>query len=143
MNSDSSILKKYRHSIGQNWYHIVLVTKMRGRIFQWQATRAIALEVIPEVCAKHNIELYRHEVMDNHVHLFLACPPDMPIRRMLRLIKGASSFHIRRRFPSLKKYKHLWNRGAMYRSIGAVSADVVDRYIQKNDWYDKYQKKLS
>ena len=142
MNSGSSKIKKFRYNIGQNWYHIVLVTKMRGRIFQWEVTRAIALEVFPIVCDLHHIDLYTFEVMDDHVHLFVACPPDMPLRKMLQLIKGGSSYEIRKRYPSLKKYKHLWSRGAMYRSVGSVNAQVVERYIKKNNWHEKYQSQL-
>lgn len=142
MNSGSSKIKKFRHNVGQNWYHVVLVTKFRGKVFQWDITNVIAREELSNACEKHSIELYTLEVMSDHAHLFVACPPDMPIRRMLRLIKGASSYHIRRRYPSLKKYKHLWNRGAMYRSVGSVSAEVVERYIKRNDWGSIHQKKL-
>ncbi|MFT4310795.1 MAG: transposase, partial [Candidatus Woesearchaeota archaeon] len=78
MNSGSSALKKFRHSIGQNWYHVVITTKYRSKAFQWKETRDVALDVFPEVCKAHLIELYRFEVMDDHVHLFVACPPDMP-----------------------------------------------------------------
>ena len=36
---------------------------------------------------------------------------------------------------SLKRYKSLWNGGGMYRSLGSVSATVVKKYIERQDWH--------
>jgi putative transposase len=135
MTSGSSELKKFSHNLGQNWYHIVLVTKMRGKIFQWKQTNVIANRAFEDVCQKHSIDLFSKEVMPDHVHLFVSCPPNYSVRKLFQVLKGASSFYIRREYPSLKKFKTLWNRGTMYRSIGNVSADSVQNYIDKsNSW---------
>lgn len=143
MNSVSSDIKRFSHSIGQNWYHVVLVPKARFPVFQWIETRKVADEAIEWVCKRHNIDLFTKEVMPDHVHLFVSCPPDYSIRKMFRILKGGSSYYIRKNYPSLKKYKHLWNRGTMYRSIGSVSAETVKYYIEKsNNWEKTKQRKL-
>jgi putative transposase len=135
MSSVNSDIKRFAHSIGQNWYHVVLVTKMRGKIFQWDITRKIAEEAFDWICKRHNIDMFTKEVMSDHVHLFISCPPDYSIRRLFRILKGGSSYYIRRKYPSLKKFKHLWNRGTMYRSIGSVSSETVRNYIDNsNSW---------
>lgn len=143
MNSVSSDIKRFSHSIGQNWYHVVLVPKARFPVFQWIETQRIADEAFEWVCKRHNIDLFTKEVMPDHVHLFVSCPPDYSIRKMFRILKGGSSYYIRKNYPSLKKYKHLWNRGTMYRSIGSVSAETVKYYIEKsNSWEKTKQRKL-
>lgn len=83
-------LDKFCHSIGQNWFHIVLVTYKRGRIFQWNITNSIAHLAIEETCRKHCIEIFTKEIMDNHIHLFVNCPPQYSIRELIRIIKGIS-----------------------------------------------------
>lgn len=135
MNSVNSDIKRFCHSVGQNWYHVVLVTKKRGKIFQWKETKEIAEMSFEWICERHNIDLFTKEVMPDHVHLFLSCPPEYSIRRLFQILKGGSAYYIRNKYPSLKKYKHLWNRGTMYRSIGNVSAKTVKYYIEhSNNW---------
>lgn len=136
--NDRSQLDKFCHSIGQNWYHVVLVTQRRRRVFQWQITNTIAHEAIEYVCEKHRISIFTKEVTDNHVHLFVNCPPNLSIRELIRILKGGSSYRIRKKYLSLKKYERLWSRGSMYRSLGSVSADIVKKYIDaSNIWESK------
>jgi len=143
MNSVSSDIKKFAHSLGQNWYHIVLVTKKRGKIFQWEETKTIAEKAFEWICKRHNIDLFTKEVMSEHVHLFVSCPPNFSVRKLFRILKGGSSYYIRQEYPSLKKYKHLWNRGTMYRSSGSVSSETVKHYIENsNNWSRTKQTKL-
>ena len=108
MNSVYSDIKRFAHSIGQNWYHVVLVTKKRGKIFQWEETKIIAEKAFIWICERHKIDLFTQEVMPNHVHLFVSCPPDYSIRKLFKILKGGSSYFIRKAYPSLKKYKHLY-----------------------------------
>ena len=136
-------IKRFAHSLGQNWYHIVLVTKKRGKIFQWEQTKLIAEKAFDWVCERHNIDMFTKEVMPDHVHLFISCPPDYSIRKLFRVLKGGSSYFIRKEYPSLKKYPHLWNRGTMYRSVGSVTSETVRHYIENsNNWSRTKQKKL-
>lgn len=73
--------------------------------------------------------------MNDHVHLFVTCPPDFSVRKLMQVLKGGTSYEIRKSYPSMKKFKHLWSRGCMYRSIGSVSSEIVRRYIDdSNNW---------
>ena len=137
MNSVSSEIKRFAHNIGQNWYHVVLVTKARYPVFQWKVTKDIADAAFEKVCKDHGIDLFTKEVMPDHVHLFVSCPPNYSIRKLFQILKGGSSYLIRKNYPSLKKYPHLWNRGTMYRSIGDVSADTVKHYIEKSNVWSR------
>jgi putative transposase len=132
-NKKNINLDKFCHSVGQNWYHIVLVTHKRRRIFQWKITNAIANEAIEIVCNKHKVSIFTKEVMSEHVHLFVTCPSNYSIRRLIQVIKGGSSYHIRKNFPSLKKYDRIWSKGCMYRSLGSVSAEIVRKYIDNSN----------
>lgn len=135
MDRYNSGIKTFAHSVGQNWYHIILVPRCRYPLFRQPLQRNLALEAFDWVCANHKISLFAKEVMDDHVHLFVDCPPSFSIRKMIQLLKGGSSYYIRKKHTPLKKYGALWSRGFMYRSVGSVSADTVKRYIeQSNIW---------
>ena len=144
MNSaNSPELKRFGHSIGQNWYHVVLIPKRRYPVFAQDHQRRLGVEAIEWICDRHSIEIFTKELMDDHVHLFVSCPPNFSIRKMIQIIKGGTSYYIRRKHPPLKKYKALWSKGFMYRSVGNVSAQIVDRYIRNsNQWTGSNQKKL-
>lgn len=134
-NNNDFCLDKFSHSLGQNWYHIVLVPKKRYAIFQWPQIKKSADEAFEFVCNNHNIKIFTKEIMDDHIHLFVSCPPDFSIRKLLQVLKGGTSHFIRKRHKTLKRYKSLWNEGGMYRSLGSVSADVVKKYIERQDWH--------
>lgn len=134
-NKKDNSLEKFSHSIGQNWYHLVLVPKKRFPLFQWEITRDLMNDAIDNVCQRHSIKVFEKEVMEDHVHLFVDCPPDFGIRQLIRILKGGTSFYVRKRYLSLKKYPHLWSAGYMYRSISNVTAETVERYIRdSNNW---------
>ena len=143
MNSVSSEIKRFAHNLGQNWYHVVLVTKKRGNVFQWKETKDIADKAFEWICQRHKIDLFTKEVMPDHVHLFVSCPPNLSVRKLFQILKGGSSYYIRKNYPSLKKYASLWNRGTMYRTVGNVSAETVRHYIDNsNSWSNTRQTKL-
>ena len=143
MDSVNSNIKRFSHNLGQNWYHIVLVTKKRGKVFQWKETKEIADKSFEWICQRHKIDLFAKEVMPDHVHLFVSCPPNMSVRNLFQILKGGSSYYIRKNYPSLKKYKSLWNRGTMYRTVGSVSAETVRHYIDNsNSWSKAKQRTL-
>ncbi len=133
--SKDKSLDKFSHSLGQNWYHIVLIPKKRYAIFQWPQIKNSANEAFEFVCNNHNIKIFTKEIMDDHVHLFVSCPPEFSVRKLLQVLKGGTSYFIRKRHTSLKRYKSLWNEGGMYRSLGSVSAGVVKKYIERQDWH--------
>jgi len=143
MDSVNSEIKRFSHNIGQNWYHVVFVPKGRFPVFQYKDTKELADKAFEWVCERHKIDLFAKEIMPDHVHLFVSCPPDYSIRRLFRILKGGSSFYIRKKCPALKKYKHLWSRGTMYRSIGSVNAETIKNYIKNsNSWSRTKQKTL-
>tara|TARA_Y100000310_G_C20131657_1_gene556123 strand:- start:80 stop:517 length:438 start_codon:yes stop_codon:yes gene_type:complete len=143
-SGNSTELKRFAHSIGQNWYHVVLIPKGRYPVFAQGYQRSLANQSIDWICDRHNIDLFTKEVMEDHVHLFVSCPPDYSIRKLIQTIKGGTSYYIRKNHPPLKRYKALWSKGYMYRSVGNVTAKTVKKYIEEsNNWVGGVQRKLN
>ena len=137
MNSVNSELKSLSHSKGQNWYHVIIVPRARCPVFQYETTKRLCEDGIKQVCARHKISLFTYEVMPDHVHLFVSCPPRKSILRICAIIKGGTSHYIRNAMPSLQRYPRLWSRGIFFRSVGNVSAQSVRNYIDNskgNQW---------
>jgi putative transposase len=117
---------------------------MRYPVFAQEHRRQLCIDAIDWICARHKIELFTKEVMSEHVHLFIACHPDFSVRKLVQILKGGTSYYIRKNHSALKKYLRLWSGGYMFRSIGSVNAETVKNYIEKsNKWFSgKNQKTL-
>jgi len=70
--------------------------------------------------------------MPDHVHLLLSTNPKVGIYTVVSKIKGATSFVLRNEFPILKrKLPCLWTRSRFISSVGAVTLEAVQKYIEE------------
>ncbi len=126
-------LESFSHSYGQLTYHVVLVPKYRRKIFAGSDIRKGCEHAIKQIAAKYHFEIHALEVMPDHVHLFVGCKPTMSMSKTVQLFKGISARLLFQHYPEIK-YKlwggHLWSRGTFIRSVGNVTADTVQHYIQ-------------
>ena len=124
----------YSHGYGQSLYHVVLVPYRRKKIFKRDDIRKHAFDLFFQIANVHRFTLHELEVVENHVHLFIAIRPSQSIAQVLQYLKGVSSRELRKVFPELKAYhKHyLWSKGKYYRPISDVSEETVKHYIQES-----------
>ena len=130
VNSDG--LKTFSHGKGQNWYHVIIVPRARCSVFKYETTKSLCEQGLRDTCKRNRIELFTYEVMPDHVHLFVSCPPRKSILDACSIIKGGTSHYVRKHMQSLKRYPRLWSRGIFYRSVGNVNARVVRKYIDES-----------
>ena len=83
------------------------------------------------IAINYQFVIHELQVREDHVHLFVEIPPSVCVSKALQLFKGVSSRILRRNFSYLREDgKHLWSPGKFYRSVGNVSADVIQNYIR-------------
>ena len=86
------------------------------------------------ICSKQaelDSKVRASEVMADHVHLILENNPQVPITRVVGLLKGYTSRILRDEFPHLKsRLPCLWTRSKFISSVGSVSLQVVKKYIE-------------
>jgi putative transposase len=86
--------------------------------------------LIEAKAAELHCEIVALEVMPDHVHLFVKTRPKDSPSFIANQFKGFTSRTLRREFPSLRsRLPTLWSRSYFVASVGAVSADTVQRYI--------------
>lgn len=124
--------KKYKsddHMVYSCQYHVVFCPKYRRSVL----TDGIDLrlkELIKEKQSEYQYEILDMEVMPDHVHLLLDVNPKIGVVDIVNRIKGYSSHILRAEFPSLKsRLPTLWTRSKFISSVGAVSLEVVKKYI--------------
>jgi putative transposase len=71
-------------------------------------------------------------VMPDHVPLFVSFPPTIAIHQIVFRIRGGTSHHLREAFPELNsRLPSLWTRSDSVGTAGHVSAETIQRYIER------------
>lgn len=115
-------------------YHVVFCPKYRRSVLR-DGIDARLKELVREYCAQKDMKVLDMEVMPDHVHLLLDIPPMGSPRNEVTALKGFLSHELREAFPKLKsRLPSLWTRSIFISSVGAISLEVVKKYIenQKN-----------
>lgn len=111
-------------------YHVIFCPKYRRKVL----TDALAQrmkELVLEKQDEYGYAVIEMEVMPDHVHLLLDVDPRIGINRIVGKIKGYTSHKLRAEFPWLKKrLPTLWTRSKFISTVGAVTLDVVQAYIE-------------
>ena len=136
-------LKHTRHAVGQSAYHFVWRPKYNVRVFEHHYPREICEGAIRSAALKWKIEIIELKVMPDHVHCFAELPTTISVSFALQILKGSSAREVLKKctkwraFFSLngKRKPHLWSPGKFFRSVGAVTADVIEGYIKHSqEW---------
>jgi len=142
-------IKHNKHSIGQLAYHFVWRPKYNVSVFSEKEKHDYMVRALRAIADKWDVEVYEVEVMVNHIHLFVEVPSTMTVSFAFQILKGGSARLFFKRFPEWRKYfhrghekAHLWSPGKFFRSVGSVTAEVVEKYIRNsNSWDFEYLKK--
>jgi putative transposase len=126
-------VKKTSHSIYNINYHIVFCPKYRHSIFKDDLETEL-LKIFRTTCYNYGFELIEKEIMPDHVHLFISAPPTIAPTEIVKILKSVSAYWIFKAFPNLKKSKFwgsgLWSKGYYVGTAGAVSSEIIQKYIQ-------------
>ena len=110
-------------------YHVIFCPKYRRKVL----TNGIDVrlkELILQKQQEYEYEVLDMEVLPDHVHLLLSVNPQIGVVKIVGRIKGYTAHTLRKEFPALKsRLPSLWTRGKFISSVGAVSLEVVKRYI--------------
>ncbi len=125
--------KKYkttRHLVYSCQYHVVFCPKYRRPVLKGDIERRLK-ELILEKQEELEYEVLDMEIMPDHVHLLLDVNPRIGIYKVVSGIKGYTSHVLREEFPELKRrLPSLWTLSRFISSVGAVTLEVVKKYIE-------------
>ena len=131
-------LTRSAHGVAQNTYHLIWVTKYRYPKFKSDGMRDLCLCVLELAAKRYDIEIFEAEVMKDHVHVFVRLPRTMSVAKAFQLLKGYTSYHIRKMQPWRRKYKAMWSPFQFSRTVGSVTGGVIQHYIKETNTRGQY-----
>ena len=131
-----NVTRKRAHCVYLLNYHIIMIPKYRKSILVSPISTFFEKQVLI-ICGHYGWTIHALEIRPDHVHLFLAVnPSDLPSQIIDRL-KSLTARALFDRFSMLriKEYwgNKFWSRGYFIGSAGAVSSDVIRRYIENQN----------
>ncbi len=115
--------------------HIIFVTKYRKRLFKSRVMAEAVKQFLYDAARKYGYAIIRMETDEDHIHILLEYKPTVFISELVKQLKQYSTHLMWRNYRAYlaKQYwKHqiLWSDGYFASSIGQVSQEIVERYIQ-------------
>ena len=78
--------------------------------------------------------IHELNIQRDHVHLVLQIPPNLSVARAVQILKGGTSFRLRREFSELEKFlwgTSFWADGYFAEGIGMVQEEMIRKYIKE------------
>ena len=125
--------QSYRHaktSVTLINFHFVFCPKRRRKVLVGAVEKDL-MAMIQAEALQLRCEVLALEIMPDHVHLFLNCPPDLAPNKIMHQIKGSTSRALREKHPRLARMTSLWTRSYFCSTAGNVSAATIQRYIEQ------------
>jgi putative transposase len=128
------VYSKGCHTVFHHRYHVVWATKYRYQVLVGDL-RLRVREIIRQVCDELDVHIFNGALSRDHVHMFIAVPPNLAISDVMRRIKGRSSRRIQQEFPTIRKRYwgcHFWARGYFSTTSGNITDDVILQYLENH-----------
>lgn len=126
-------------------YHLIWCTKYRNQIFTTDQLSNELKSILSEVAKANEIEIEKMEVMPDHVHLLLSFPPRKSIVDVVKILKGRSAYLFLQHHPEIRNAScwsgHLWSSSYYVGSLGNMSKDTVEKYINNQKYNAKNKKR--
>lgn len=125
--------RKISHCVYNINYHIVFCPKYRHSIFENELESELS-RIFKDIAHNYGFEVLEYEIMPDHIHLFVSAPPTIAPTEIVKILKSISANRIFKTFPNLKKNKFwgsgLWSKVYYVDTAGAVSSEIIVKYIQ-------------
>ncbi|MCV7122095.1 IS200/IS605 family transposase [Mycobacterium lacus] len=110
--------------------HLVWYPKYRRRVLGGWVARRLD-ERIVQIADEHGWQIVAHEVMPDHMHLFVQVGPSDSPAAVVRAFNGRTARVVRAEFPYVRWLATvLWSPSYFAASVGYVSKTTVRGYIE-------------
>ena len=120
------------HSVFMLWYHLILVTKYRRRVFNDEVSNR-AKDIFEYIASNYHITLIEWNHDSDHVHILFRSHPKTELSKFINAYKSASSRLIKQEFESVRKQlwkSYFWSQSFCLLTSGGAPIEVIKQYIE-------------
>ena len=111
-------------------YHVVWCPKYRRKVLVDAISERLR-ELIKEKCSEIRVDIIEMEIMPDHVHLLIEVDPQYGVNKAIKLIKGHTSYMLRKEFVELTtKLPTLWSNSYFVSTVGGAPVTIIKQYIE-------------
>lgn len=113
-------------------YHIVWSTKYRREVLKGEIEETFK-NIAHEIVIDKDFIIHTMEVMPDHVHVFVSSHPKIAPSYIVKMLKGITARRLFLLHSEIKKQLwdgHLWNSSFYIETIGDVSRETIEKYIE-------------
>ena len=129
-------LLRSSHCVGESNVHLGITPKYRRAIFEDGLVRILTRDYILAASRRHGFVVTAIGFDPDHCHVFITQWKNFSIAKLANLVKGFSSYMMRKHHWELfvdKLYgDSFWTDGYFYRTVGAVNAETVKKYVSES-----------
>lgn len=130
-------IRKTRHSTYNINYHFVWIPKTRMKVLA-KPFDEVVRQTIRRVCAYNDWTPLSLQIMPDHVHFFVSCPPKWAPSQIIQKLKAWTSKDLREKFSIIRQLRFnddFWASSYYCGTAGLVSAETIAKYIRDNSKY--------
>ncbi len=121
--------KRDEHRVHLIVYHLIWCPKRRKPILVGKL-KDRCQELVEAKCKEKGWDILTVTIQPDHIHLIVRVWPSDSASEVIKELKGYTSFFLRKEFQSiLSKLPSLWTRSYFASTAGAVSAQIIQEYI--------------
>lgn len=127
------------HSVFMLWYHLILVTKYRRRVFNDEVSNR-AKDIFEYIASNYHITLIEWNHDSDHVHILFRSHPKTELSKFINAYKSASSRLIKQEFESVRKQlwkSYFWSQSFCLLTSGGTPIEVIKQYIESQGEKDE------
>jgi len=141
-------LKSSGHTVGETNLHLQFTSAYRRDIFSDKLVRELTVAYVVQRAKAMKVHITAIECGTDHLHLFVTDWKNWKIPVLAGQLKTYSSRLMRKGHKHMFSHKlwgkKFWSAGYFHRTVGAVNAHTVKKYIlegQRKHWREEAQKK--
>ena len=121
------------HSVFFLYYHLILVTKYRKKVFDDEVSNR-ARELFEAIAPNYKIKVLEWNHEQDHIHVLFKAQPKTELSKFINAYKSASSRVLKKEYPSMKEqlWKEMfWSRSFCLLSSGGAPIEVIKQYVEE------------
>ena len=120
------------HSAYQHEYHIVWGTRYRRKYIKEYVKNELVTVLYATIKKYPTLFLHTVNTDEDHIHLKIEIPPNLPVAAVVQRLKSESSQHIKKKFKFIRDMYFdggIWSVGYFSSTIG-LNEHIIKRYIE-------------